>query len=109
MRAVHSAERHATRLARHYASGSRQLQHALNLSWHVGESHLDPESIRPFTDRKKCADPGGVDEPDVGEVQHQPANPVLGQKPLDLGLELERGSHVEVAAGLDLDGRTNAP
>ena len=79
------------------------------MSRDVGESQLNTESLCPFTDREKRAYPGGVDEPDLGEVEYQPANSVLGQKPLDLGLELERRSHVEVAGGPDLDGRINPP
>ena len=97
------------RLRRHYRSGPSQLQYPLNGSRDVRERHLNGESLRPFADREKRADPSGVDEPDFSEVEYEPANSVLGKEPLDLGLEHERRGHVELAAGLDLDRCTVTP
>ena len=108
-RADRSWSRLARRLRRLYRSGPSQLQYPLNGSLDVRERHLNGESLRPFADREKRADPSGVDEPDFSEVEYEPANSVLGKEPLDLGLEHERRGHVELAGGLDLDGCTVTP
>jgi hypothetical protein len=66
---------------------------------------IDAALLCPFPNSQQAAQSGGVDERDLGEVQHDRLHVWRGQGLVEFAFELERRRHVEFAADRHVERR----